>query len=83
MARETKIQIRRGAASDWASVNPTLASGEMAIENDTRKVKVGDGTTAWNELRYVGADGGDLDGNSGPSDPYFENVSLLLSFPTS
>ncbi len=80
MPRETNIQIRRGTASDWASVNPTLASGEMAIENDTRRWKVGDGSTAWNELRYVGADGGDLDGNSGPSDPYFESVSLLLSF---
>jgi hypothetical protein len=34
MPRETNIQIRRGSASDWASVNPTLASGEMAIEND-------------------------------------------------
>jgi hypothetical protein len=37
----------------------------MAIENDTRKVKVGDGTTVWNELRYLGFDGGDLDGGGG------------------
>ena len=64
MPRETNIQIRRGAANDWTSVNPTLASGEMAIENDTRRLKVGDGTTAWNELGYLSFDGGDLDSDS-------------------
>lgn len=61
MHRQTNIQIRRGTASDWASVNPTLAAGELALENDTRKLKVGDGSTAWNSLQYVKFDGGDLD----------------------
>lgn len=65
MPRQTNIQIRRGASNDWTSVNPTLATGEIAMETDTRKIKVGDGTTAWNSLRYVCLDGGDLDGGGG------------------
>lgn len=65
MPRETNIQIRRGAASDWSSVNPTLAQGEIAMETDTKKLKVGDGSTSWNSLQYVRADGGDLDEGAG------------------
>lgn len=67
MPRQTNIQIRRGAASDWTSVNPTLANGEIAMETDTRKIKVGDGSTAWNSLQYVRFDGGNLDGAGGGS----------------
>lgn len=47
-----KIQLRRGTAAQWIAANPILADGEMGIESDTRKVKVGDGTTAWNSLGY-------------------------------
>lgn len=48
----TKIQIRRGTASQWTSANPTLASGEFGLETDTGKVKLGTGTTAWTSLTY-------------------------------
>jgi hypothetical protein len=47
-----KIQLRRGLASEWTSANPTLAAGELAIETDTAKYKIGDGTTAWTSLAY-------------------------------
>ena len=49
-----QLQFRRGLSTDWTSNNPTLASGEMGIETDTQKFKVGDGTTAWNSLGYGG-----------------------------
>ena len=55
MAVVTAIQIRRGTASQWTSANPTLASGEQGFETDTGKVKVGNGSTAWNSLGYLGA----------------------------
>ncbi len=48
-----KIQTRRGTAALWASINPVLAEGELAIETDTRYLKFGDGVTAWNALGYV------------------------------
>lgn len=49
-----QIQIRRDSAADWSSNNPTLAQGEIGIETDTDKYKVGDGSTAWNSLSYIG-----------------------------
>jgi hypothetical protein len=47
-----KIQLRRDVASAWTSANPTLAAGELALETDTSKYKIGDGTTAWTSLAY-------------------------------
>jgi hypothetical protein len=47
------IQIRRDTAANWASANPTLAQGELGTESDTTKIKIGDGTTAWNSLGYL------------------------------
>jgi hypothetical protein len=48
----TKIQIRRGLAATWVSSNPILSSGELGLETDTNKVKIGNGSTAWNSLEY-------------------------------
>ena len=47
-----RIQLRRGGAQEWANANPTLAQGEIGIELDTGRIKIGDGVTAWNTLRY-------------------------------
>ena len=47
-----RIQLRRGGAQEWANSNPTLAQGELGIELDTGRFKIGDGVTAWNSLRY-------------------------------
>ena len=47
-----RIQLRRGGAQEWANANPTLAQGELGIELDTGRIKIGDGVTAWNSLRY-------------------------------
>ena len=52
-----QFQFRRGTASDWATANPTLAAGEMGIETDTHKFKIGDGSTLWNSLAYGGLQG--------------------------
>lgn len=50
-----RVQQKRGTASALASVNPTPAAGEIVWESDTNKLKVGDGTTAYATLAYVGA----------------------------
>jgi hypothetical protein len=60
MAVVTQIQVRRGTAAQWTSANPTLAAGEWGYETDTNKVKIGNGSTAWNSLGYQGA--GDIEG---------------------
>ena len=56
----TQIQLRRGAAAQWTSVNPTLAEGEVGLETDTGRFKFGDGSTAWNALGYT-SDLSDID----------------------
>jgi len=47
-----QIQLRRDTAANWTTNNPTLAAGEFAIETDTDKYKIGDGSTAWTSLSY-------------------------------
>ena len=49
----SKIQIRNDTASNWVTANPILLKGELGIEIDTSKMKVGDGTTQWTGLGYV------------------------------
>jgi len=48
-----QFQLRRDTAANWTSANPTLAQGELALETDTAKYKIGDGSTAWNSLAYT------------------------------
>ena len=50
------IQFKRGLAASWTSVNPTLAVGECGFESDTKKLKIGTGSTAWNSLTYFAGD---------------------------
>lgn len=48
-----KIQLRRGTAAQWTAQNPVLSAGEPGVEVDTSKIKIGDGSTAWNSLLYA------------------------------
>ena len=54
-ATEVKVQMqqRRDTAASWTSANPTLLSGELGFETDTKKIKIGDGSTAWQSLAYI------------------------------
>ena len=47
-----RLQLRRDGAQQWANVNPILAQGELGIEIDTSRLKIGDGVTSWNSLKY-------------------------------
>lgn len=50
----TKIQLRHDTSDKWQTANPILASGEIGVETDTQKIKVGNGSTAYNSLQYIG-----------------------------
>jgi hypothetical protein len=52
------IQIRRDTAANWTAGNPTPANGQPCWETDAKKLKIGDGATAWNSLAYYGTGGG-------------------------
>lgn len=48
------IKFRRGNSAEWTSNgNVILASGEPGYELDTGRLKIGNGTTTWNNLQYA------------------------------
>lgn len=48
------IKSRRDTAANWtANSTVVLAAGEIGVETDTLKIKIGDGTTAWSSLGYA------------------------------
>jgi hypothetical protein len=49
----SRLQQRRDTAANWTSNNPTLAAGEIGLESDTSKFKIGNGSTAWTSLSYA------------------------------
>jgi hypothetical protein len=57
MSINGNFQLRRDTAANWTSANPVLLSGELALETDTAKIKIGNGSTAWNSLAYGGIAG--------------------------
>ena len=40
-----RIQLRRDTAANWVSADPVLRAGEIGIETDTLKFKIGTGAT--------------------------------------
>ena len=56
MSTTVKVQIQQrvDTASNWTNANPTLLLGEAGHESDTKKYKLGDGSTAWTSLDYAG-----------------------------
>ena len=46
----SKILLRRGTAAEWSSANPILGNGELGIETDTLKIKIGNGSSTWSQL---------------------------------
>lgn len=48
------LQLKNGTKANWASINPTLAKGELGLESDTAHFKFGDGVNPWTDLAYAG-----------------------------
>ncbi len=59
MAVENKrFYNRRDTSTNWATVNPTLESGEIGYDETQKKFKMGDGSTRWNDLIFYETGGG-------------------------
>jgi len=52
MTTFTRFKLRSDTAANWTAANPVLLAGEIGVETDTRRYKIGDGTTAWSGLSY-------------------------------
>ena len=61
------IQLRRDTASNWSANNPIIAEGEIGIETDTGKFKLGNGANSWSTISY----GGIIGPNASDLDPFF------------
>lgn len=69
-----RVQHRRKSASDWQNSEEILLDGELGVESDTGKVKVGDGTNRYTDLQYLTGPKGEQGdtgprGNPGPQGP--------------
>ena len=72
------IKFKRGTTANVAKLNgvdlPLLQEGEIAIDITTKTIKVGDGLTAWNNLRGINAD--TLDGFHASQNADANNVAV-------
>lgn len=50
---KTQIQLRNDSKANWDKANPILAKGEIGIDIDNSKFKIGDGITTWANLSYI------------------------------
>lgn len=48
-----RFRCRRRTAAEWTTVNEVLLDSEIGLEEDTGLGKIGDGSTAWNDLLYT------------------------------
>lgn len=54
--RNVMLQCRHDSKLAWQQVNPVLCAGEIGVETDTGKIKVGNGETVWLDLSYLGGE---------------------------
>ena len=47
-----KLCLRTDTTGNWRTANPVLLRGEIGVEEDSGKIKIGDGKTKWNGLPY-------------------------------
>lgn len=81
-------------SAQWSNANPVLMSGEMGVESDTQKYKIGDGVTKWSNLSYTSGVSIDTTLSASSTNPVqnkvinkeFESLTLtsgMLSTPSS
>jgi hypothetical protein len=69
------IQFKRGTAAKWVETNTVLAAGELGLEIDTNRFKIGNGVTPWNALGYASG----VSGSVGPRGPGIQTISINTS----
>ncbi len=56
MAKYATITVRRDSTLNWYAANPRLALGEIGVDMNRLRFKVGNGIDKWNELPYMNDD---------------------------
>ncbi len=50
------IELKIKTSTQWTSQNPKLRAGEIGIESDTLRMKIGNGVDNFNALTYTDAE---------------------------
>jgi len=66
------IQFKRGTSAQWVAINPILAVGELGLETDSQRFKIGNGVTPWNALGYSTG----VPGPAGPRGAGIQTISI-------
>lgn len=74
-----RLQLNRKTSAEWVAQNPILLHAEPAVETDTLKFKIGDGTRAWNDLPYTS---GEADLSNYYTKEEIQTILSELSIPT-
>lgn len=51
-AIDIKLCLRADTTGNWLNANPVLLRAEIGLEEDSGKIKIGDGKTTWADLPY-------------------------------
>lgn len=73
----TRIVLRHDTSENWVAINPVLLKGEMALElleNGSVKMKIGNGTAAWQDLAYASTGSPSVDPEGGASSAEVEEL---------
>ncbi len=54
MPTEARLVVVYDTATSWSTRNPTPERGQLCVETDTRRSKLGDGVNPWSDLGYFG-----------------------------
>lgn len=73
----SRLQHCAKTATEWASCVVVPLAGELCIESDTRKMKVGNGTDTYATLKYVNVTPEDVDNIVAKSSHTHSNKSIL------
>ncbi len=49
----SRIRIRRGTTAQWTASTKILESGEFGMDTTLTKIKIGNGTSLWNDLPFL------------------------------
>ena len=79
-----QVQLRNDTAVNWLAENPLLAQGEIGLELDTNRQKIGNGIDEWSDLPYADQYSSqelDTHVNSSTPHPAYDDIqSLTLLF---
>lgn len=57
---QTRFILKNDTENLWTSNNPVLLKGEIGIATDVNKIKIGNGTSHWNDLSYFSLTPGEV-----------------------